>query len=187
MSDGRVAFAAIAFLLASCSSENSQVSRITGRWQSTAIGPEVNEIDLTLSQDGETLKGVCDVRDMTYDLNGRWLGSFGPNDIIRLDLAVTDTDGNVTGVGTLSTGGEDTNVNVVGSRSGGSFELSVNPANGEALRISGHLDRRLGHFLLSIEIENIPSSLQGGEHRDLQLTIEGRTRGGPLNLFPFSD
>ena len=173
----------IALLLASCG-QDSKESRIKGKWRSTATGPAVNQIDFTISQDGKTVTGIGDVKEAIYEFEGTWAGSFGVEDALELDLTLSDVEGKVSGTGTLSTGADDVEVNVVGTRTGSSFEFSVNPAVGEALQVSGNFEYGLKGILLSVEITNIPAGLPGGERRNLLLTLHGKRSRGLLNLFP---
>jgi hypothetical protein len=147
-------------------------------------GPARNLVDLTLSRDGQTISGVADVNRVIYDLDGHWQGSFGPNEVLKLDLSAAVANRGIEGDGTLSTGGEDEKVTVVGRRTYRSFELSVTPDTGEPLQISGRIDYDFNKFRVDVEIGNIPGDLQGGERRDLHLDIEGTSRGGFWNIFP---
>lgn len=179
----RLAFIVIAVLLASCGGRDSQVSRITGEWRA-GVSPTSNVVDLTLNQDGKTVTGFSDVNNVAYDLKGRWEGSFGPDEVLNLDMTLSVMNLSIKGDGTLSTGGEEGDITVVGRRAGRSFQMSVNPEAGEALQISGHISYDFRDFKLDVEIENIPAGLQGGEPRDLHLVIEGTAKGGFWNLLP---
>ena len=101
----RLAFIVIALLLASCGGRDAQVSRITGEWRA-GVSPTSNVVDLTLSQHGKTVTGFSDVNNVAYDLEGM-LGSFGPDDVLNLDMTLSVICPYIQGDGTLSTGGEE--------------------------------------------------------------------------------
>ena len=182
-SDMRVGFVGMAFLLASCGDQDPQDSRITGRWRTDSMGPTSNFVDLALSQDEKSISGIADVNSVVYDLEGRWEGSLRPDEAIRLDMTVTVRGFSIKGTGTLSTGAEDADLTVDGRRTGMAFQMSVHPETDEPLKVSGQIGYGMSDFKLAVEIANIPPSLPGGERRDLKLTVRGKARGGPIDLF----
>jgi hypothetical protein len=178
----RITLVLIAFLLISCG-QDAQVSRITGEWRTVGTGPTADLVEMTIDQDEKTISGIADVNSMVYDLDGRWEGSFGPDDVLELDISVTVGQSAIKGTGTLSTGAEEEDVTVAGTRTGRSFQMSVNSSAGETLEISGHLDYSLNDFRLTVDFDDIPAGLQKGESRNLQLNVSGTARGGGLELF----
>lgn len=180
----RLAIVVLALVLASCG-QDSDESRIKGQWQSTATGQAVNWIDFTISQDENAVTGIGDVKGAIYEFDGSWTGSFGSNDVLELDLELSDFEGEVSGTGTLSTGedAEDAQVEVAGTRTGRSFQFSLNSAAGDTLQVSGHFDYDLKGIVLTVEVHGIPAS-RPGDGRDLRMTVHGKRSGGLLNLFP---